>query len=82
MVVHELNLRNDGYEGGDAQEDWSLPTSVRAGKSRAHLSGGVLQIAAVMGCKEISIPGAVDDCKFGRLQSSSCRGTSLSIRAT
>ena len=81
MVVHELDLKNNGYEIGSAEEDWTLPTSVRAGKSRAHLSGGVLQIAAVMGCIHISELGAVHDYEFGHLQSNSCRGTSLSICA-
>lgn len=36
------------------QTDFSVSyfTKVRAGKSKAHLSGGVLQMAAVMGCGE------------------------------
>ncbi len=50
VVVHELDLGHKYpsakmYAGAQRQ----MPTSVCAGKSRAHLSGGVLQMAAVIG---------------------------------
>ena len=49
VVMHELNLTTTLAGVHFNGSSYDLRTNVFAGKSRAHLSGGVLQIAAVIG---------------------------------
>lgn len=54
MIAHECYLRRK-VERRESRNEIKRLTSVRAGNSSAQVSGGVLQIAAVMGCTALFI---------------------------